>query len=251
MARLIVLGTASAVSNAEHDNTHFLLLGDQGSRILIDCGSNPITKLAQYGLSREDLDGMILTHFHPDHVGGVPLFLMQLWLTGRKTSLPIYGLHHCLHRVEVMMNNYQWETWPHFFPIYFQRVAEDDNVLLLENDDFRITAWPTRHFIPTIGLRIEVKTTGGVIGYSCDTEPIDSVTRLAQNVDLLIHEAAGKRIGHSSPTQAGQTATQAGAKRLALIHYDVRANVADLIDEARTSFDGPVEVAQDYSEYTI
>jgi ribonuclease Z len=176
---------------------------------------------------------------------------MQLWLTGRKRCLPIYGLHHCLHRVEAMMDNYQWETWPHFFPVSFTRIAEEPNVLLLDNDDFRITSWPTQHFIPTIGLRIEVKTTGSVIGYSCDTEPIDAVTRLAQDADLLIHEAAGHRIGHSSPAQAGQAAAQAGAKRLALIHYDIRADVAELMDEARTTFCGPVEVAQDYTEYTI
>lgn len=251
MARLIILGTASAVSNAEHDNTHFLLLGDQGTQVLIDCGSNPISKLAQYGISHDDLDGMVLTHFHPDHVCGVPIFLMQLWLKGRKQTLPIYGLHHCLHRVEAMMDSYQWETWPNFFPVQFERVAEGHNVLLLDNKDFRITSWPTQHFIPTIGLRIEVKTTGSVIGYSCDTEPVDTITSLAQDADLLIHEAAGNRAGHSSAAQAGQTATQAGAKRLALIHYDVRACTNQLMDEARTTFKGPIEVAQDYSEYTV
>jgi ribonuclease BN (tRNA processing enzyme) len=68
MARLIILGSASAVSDAEHDNTHFLLQGDHGSVILVDCGSNPIGKLSRHGIHFDQLSDLILTHFHPDHV---------------------------------------------------------------------------------------------------------------------------------------------------------------------------------------
>ncbi|HEX3053940.1 MAG TPA: MBL fold metallo-hydrolase [Aggregatilineaceae bacterium] len=253
MARLIILGSAGAVSDAAHDNTHFLLQGDQGSMVLVDCGSNPLHKLPRFGLQAHDLSDMILTHYHPDHVSGVPIMLMQMWLLGRSLPLHIYGLHHCLERVEDMMSSaYLWETWPGFFQVEFHRLPERSEQLVLDNADFRITSWPTKHFIPTIGLRIEVKTTGKVIGYSCDTEPIPNIVTLAQNVDLLLHEAAGSGYGHSSATDAGEIASEARAKRLVLIHYNViRADPRLLLDEASQVFSGPVELAEDYCEYEI
>ena len=143
-------------------------------------------------------------------------------------------------------------TWPGFFPVHFHRVPEQDNKLVLDNDDFRITSWPTRHFIPTIGLRIEVKTTGTVVGYSCDTQPIPNIVALARGADLLLHESAGEGYGHSSAAQAGEIATEAGAKRLLLVHYNVwDTDPRPLIDQASATYDGPVELAVDYCEYDI
>ncbi len=252
MARLIVLGSAAAVSDAEHDNTHFLLAGDRGSVVLVDCGSNPLGKLAQHGVHYDHLTDLILTHFHPDHVYGVPILLMQMWLMGRRKPLNVHGLHHCLQRIEAMMVAFMIETWPDFFPLVYHRLPERDQTPVLENADFRITAWPTRHFIPTIGLRVEVKTTDHVVAYSCDTEPIPAIIALAQDADLLLHEAAGAGFGHSSAAQAGEAATLASAKRLSLIHYQVvNTDPCLLLDEAQATFDGPVELAVDHTVYEI
>lgn len=251
MARLTVLGSAAAVSDAAHDNTHLLLQGDRGTTILIDCGSNPLPKLVRMGLGADDLTALILTHFHPDHVSGLMILLMQLWLMGRRTPLPIYGLHHCLQRVEITMQAAMWDTWPDFFEVQRVRLPEREDVLVLDNPDFRITAWPAAHYIPTIGLRVVIKPEERVLSYSADTAPTPIIERMAQGADLLIHEAAGETPGHSSAAQAGQTAASAGAKRLVLIHYDVRRAPEELLAEARTMFDGPVEVAQDGDVYEV
>ena len=45
MARVIILGTAGAVNNAQHDYTHFLLIGEEDSPVLVDAGSNPLDKI--------------------------------------------------------------------------------------------------------------------------------------------------------------------------------------------------------------
>ncbi len=249
MARVIILGSAAAVSDAEHDNTHFIIQGE-GSPILIDCGSNPLGKLHKLGINDETMQDVILTHFHPDHVSGFPNMLMQLWLLGRQMPLRIYGLNHCINRIEDMMLMFAWDTWPNFFPVPQHRILERPNAPVQENDDFRITAWPTKHFIPTIGLRIENKKTGRVLAYSCDTEPIPAIVELAQGADMLIHEAAGKGFGHSSARQAGVMATAAGAKSLYLIHYQVwNTDPTPLVAEARETFDGPVFLCEDFDIY--
>lgn len=253
MVRLIILGTAAAVSDAEHDNTHFLLQSDQGRAVLVDCGSNPLGKLARHGVHYEQLTDLILTHFHPDHVYGVPILLMQMWLMGRRAPLHVHGLHHCLYRFEEMVSAFMVDTWPDFFPLHLHCLPEQPDTLVLDDADFRIRAWPTRHFIPTIGLRIEVKASGQVIGYSGDTEPIPNIIALAQGVDWLLHEATGEGEGHSSAAQAGEMAALAGAQRLVLIHYPVgdETEPAHLLAEARAAFGGSVRLAQDHDVYPL
>jgi len=249
MARIIILGSAAAVNDAEHDYTHFIIEGESGP-ILIDAGSNPLGKMHKLGISDDSLQDMILTHFHPDHVSGVPNMFMHMWLLGRKSPLRIYGLNHCVIRVEDMMMGYSWDTYPNFFPVTFHRVLERGNAPVMENDDFVITAWPTKHFVPTIGLRILNKRSGKILAYSCDTEPIPALLELGHDADMLIHEAAGKGFGHSSARQAGEIASECRAKSLYLIHYQVwNTDPEPLVDEARETFDGPIHLCKDFDEY--
>ena len=251
MARLIVLGCAAAVSDEKHDNTHLLLEGDE-SVVLIYCGSNPVVKMKQFGIHYDRLTDMILTHFHPDHVYGVPILLMHMWLLGRKKALRVYGLNHCLERTEDMMHSFSWDTWPNFFPVAFHRVVERPGVLVMDNHDFHITSYPVKHYIPVIGLRIEVKSSGKIVGDSCDTEPVPNIIDIGRNADILLHESAGAEPGHSSAAQAGEMATEAGAKKLVLVHYNVwDTDPSVLVPEAQSTFDGPVELAQYYSTYEI
>jgi ribonuclease Z len=73
---------------------------------------------------------------------------------------------------------------------------------------------------------------------------------LARDADILIHEAAKNTPGHSSASQAGEIARQAGAKRLVLIHYRPAPHKFDRwVQEASATFGGPVELAQDFGEY--
>lgn len=103
--------------------------------------------------------------------------------------------------------------------------------------------------IPTLGLRVESKEDGKIIAYSCDTEPCDEVVQLAQGADILIHEAAGEFVGHTSSKQAAEVATKAGAKELYLIHYPTGEFWEDsLLDDARDSFAGEVKLAEDLME---
>src|SRR5690606_40013620 len=63
-----------------------------------------------------------------------------------------------------------------------------------------------------------------------------------------LHEAAGEGLGHSSAAQAGEIATEAGAQKLVLVHYNVwEADPSKLVPEARKTFNGPVELAVDYT----
>lgn len=248
MSKLIILGSASAIPDEKHDNTHMVLVGRE-KMVLIDCANNPFMRLRQAGLESDHLTDIVLTHFHPDHVSGMPSLLMQMWLTGRQRPINIYGLSDTLDRLKQLMGFYDWGTWPNFYQVNFFPISLGRMTLVLENQEFRIYASPVCHIVPTIGLRFEFCQTNKVLAYSCDTEPCPEVVQLAYGADVLIHESTGASFGHSSASQAGGIAAQAESASLYLIHYDVKnSNPQSLEAEARGTFNGPVALAEDFME---
>lgn len=245
MSKVIILGSSNAVPTQKAENTHMVVLGEERT-LLIDCVSNPIVRLEQAGVDFNRLTDIIVTHFHPDHASGIPLLLMDMWLLGRQKPLNIYGLHYTLDRVESLMNLYNWSEWPHFFPVVFYRLPSDEMTPVLSCNDFTVHASPVHHMVPNIGLRIKFASQK-VLAYSCDTEPCDEVVRLGTNADVLIHESTGESPGHSSAKQAGEVGAKAEAKKMFLIHYPTgKFERDDLIAQAKSAFDGEVELARDF-----
>jgi ribonuclease Z len=251
MIRLILLGTANAIPDMEHENTYMALAHERGV-VLVDCVGSTVVRLQQAGISLSEINDLILTHFHPDHVSGVPELLMSMWLDGRSDPLQIYGLEHCLDRLKKMMDLFDWKAWPGFFRVDFHCLSGTEGEVVIQNEQFRILASPVHHLVPTIGLRFEGIASGRVIAYSCDTEPCPEVIRLARNADILLHEASGCMSGHTSAEKAGEIACQAGARRLLLIHYSIKGSVlSDLVSEAKNTFQGDAGLAKDFMELEL
>ncbi|PWH15213.1 MAG: MBL fold metallo-hydrolase [Anaerolineae bacterium] len=251
MSEIIVLGASNAIPTPQGETTHLAICTGE-KIVLVDCGTNPLVRLEHARLDFQAISDLILTHVHPDHIGGLPLFLMDMWLLGRQTPLVIHGLAYTLERVEQMLDLFDWRTWPNFFPVEFHRLPEEEMTVLLESDSLRVYAAPVRHILPNIGLRFEFKRENKSAAYSCDTEPCPAVIRLAQNTDVLLHEATGNFRGHTSAAQAGEVATQAKAKQLYLVHHPTGKFLQnDPSEEARTTFAGPVILAHDMMRITL
>ena len=251
MERIIILGSASAVPSEDHENTHILVESGQ-HMLLVDCPGNPVVRLSQAGVDINQLTGIILTHFHPDHVSGFAPLLMSMWLVGRKQPITVYGLAPTIDRAEKMMDLYDWQQWPNFFPVNFVCIAEEERAVVINSPDLHLVASPVEHLVPTIGLRFEFLRQGKVVTYSCDTEPSQVVRRLAQGSDVLIHESTGSSKGHTSPELAGEIASQANAAALYLIHYPPQlVDAESLLARAKQTYPGPVYVAQDFQMIPI
>ncbi len=250
MAKIIILGTANAVSAEHNENTH-LLIQNGGRVILVDCVGSPIPRLARAGVQLNQITDLLLTHFHPDHVSATPLLLMDMWLLGRKQPLTVHGLTHTISRLQTMMDLYDWAQWPNFFPVQFNILAEADYIPVIQADDFRISATPVKHLLPTIGIRVDILSSQVSMAYSSDTEPCDAMVRMAKDTDVLIHEASGESMGHSSARQAGEIARESGAKSLYLIHYPPETPNETLIQAARETYAGPIRVTHDFMEISL
>jgi len=248
MAKITFLGTASAVPNKNHQNTHFVVESDKNT-ILVDCVGNPVVRLEETEINPLSITDLILTHFHPDHVSGVPLLLMDMWLMGREKALNIYGLNVVIDRIKQMMALFDWQEWLGFYPVKFHGLSDGEGMTLIKDENVSIVASNVAHMIPGMGCRMTFPD--GTLCYSSDTAPCDAVKRLAAGADILIHEATGQGEGHSSPEEAGEIARQAGVSKLILIHYPPISDQSELAERARENFQGEVIVAEDLMTVTL
>jgi ribonuclease Z len=100
---------------------------------------------------------------------------------------------------------------------------------------------------------------GRKIVYTGDTGASESIAELAENADLLIHEATFEdelkeraiEDGHSTPSMAAETAKQAGVKLLVLTHISARYKDADLLLEQAKKIFGNTEVAEDFLQLEL
>lgn len=248
MVELLFLGTANAVPDRDHENTHLLITSDDRV-IMVDCAGNPVSRLDQAGIDPITITDLILTHFHPDHVSGLPLLLLDLWLLGRTEPLKIYSLGDVVDRAVQMMNLFNWQDWDGFYPVVFHRVPAEEHAMIINEDALKAWASPTCHAIPSIGMRFEFKS--GSLCYSSDTGPCDAMVRLAEGVDILIHEATGEGHFHSSPEQAGEIAQKAGVGKLVLIHFATDISHEDWVRKAEMTFTGEVITAKERMTLSI
>jgi ribonuclease Z len=250
--RVVPLGVAAALPDASHVNSYLTVLGESGYW-LVDCADTPIARLQEAGVEPAQLSGVVITHFHPDHVYGLPAYLLGLFLLRLEhgyevNEVPIYARPEVLERVRSLVGLFDDQDWLDTLPLRYQSIEPRVGATVAECDDFVISATPSQHSIPSLALRFTGKGTGRSFVYSSDTAPSDGVVELARDADLLFHEATGDGPGHTRPKEAGEVARRAGVERLVLIHYPPE-KAQETLREARAAFAGSVELARAFTSY--
>ena len=92
----------------------------------MDCGVTTNTGLADVGIERDEIDVILISHFHGDHFGGIPLFLLAaLYEDERKRPLEIVGPPEIEARVRTLASamGHGLESHSQSFPLSFHEVA--------------------------------------------------------------------------------------------------------------------------------
>ena len=163
-----LLGTGAGFSGPERTTT-MLAFESGGHSVVVDCGGDVIQRLMASGVDPTGIEAFIVTHEHPDHVSGFPLFMEKIWLLGRRNPIDVYGIRPALdqaRRVWEAFNTGGWEGVPE---IQWNEVRLEAGAPVLSNERWRITAAPGIHGVPVIGIRVEDARGAGVCAYSCDT----------------------------------------------------------------------------------
>jgi ribonuclease Z len=230
-----LLGTGAGVSGPERTTT-MLAFESGGRSVVVDCGGDVIQRLMAAGLDPAGIEAIIITHEHPDHVAGFPLFMEKIWLLGRRHPIPVYGIRPALDQARRAWDAFRTGGWDGVPDIVEHEVRLEPGAQVLSDERWRITAAPGIHGVPVVGIRVEDTETGRVCAYSCDTAKSPDITEMSRGAVLLVHEGTGTtQGGHTTYVEAAEVARDAGAGKLVLVHLPPGVTDDDLT-EARAVF---------------
>lgn len=220
MVRLTVLGSGDAFGSGGRLHSAYLVEAP-GTALLVDCGPTVLQALKQLRIPTERLDGVLLSHLHGDHFGGVPFLLMDYrYDSVRRRPFCIAGPRDTERRVRelyaALYERSATEPPPH--PVVWQRIPAREPVTV---GGVRVTALPVPHApeLECFGYRLEVA--GRTIFYSGDTAWTDEFVAQARNADLFLCECSTweTRLDlHISYPEIAARAGGLGCKRLVLTH---------------------------------
>lgn len=248
MPQLHLLGTGAGLSDGSRTTT-MLAFQAEDAALVVDCGGDVVQRLLAAHVRLEGIEALVVTHEHPDHVSGFPLFMEKIWLAGRRRPIDVHGPAPALDQARRIWEAFDTSGWDGVPEIRWREVALEEGTELVSDERWRVTASPGTHAVPVIGLRVDDPAGGGAVCYSSDTERSEAITRLARGVDLLVHEATGGFGGHTSAVDAARVARESGAGRLVLVHLPPNLEDGDL-EEAREVF-ARTEPGQDGGRYTF
>lgn len=197
-------------------NTICTLISSEKYSIILDAG-NGIHKAASY-IRQEVPVYLFLSHFHLDHIEGLHILNKFHFSKG----LRIYGQKGTREVLETIVNEpftVPMDKLP--YPVEIHELSEGSNRI-----PFPLECRFLVHAFPTMGFRFELD--GKTIAYCPDTGVCESAVLLGRDADLMITECShkpGERSPawpHLNPQDAADMARKAGAKRLALTHFDAR-----------------------------
>jgi len=218
--QLRFIGCGDALGSGGRANTCFHVTGDSVN-FLIDCGASSLPALKRFDVARDGIDLILITHFHGDHFGGLPFFLLDAQFTRRTRPLVIAGprgIEARLIQVMEALFEHSSKTKQRF----------DLSIVALNPEESRrfgavkVTPYPVVHGEsggPFLAYRIEAE--GRIIAYSADTEWTEMLIPAARGADLFIAEAYYyDRIvkNHLSLTTLEARLSEINARRLILTH---------------------------------
>jgi ribonuclease BN (tRNA processing enzyme) len=248
-SRITILGSGTCVPSLVRNPCSFLMQTG-GENLLFDCGPGVMRRLLEVGVSIFDVSVIFLSHFHPDHIGELASFLFAMKYprpSGQKQPLTIVagrGFGIFFDRLKTVYGN-GIVLPPDLFKIIELDTDKPDRHSFA---GYTVTTMPVVHRPESLAYRI-VDAQGNILVYSGDSDVCDGLKRIATDADLMICEAAvpddQKVDGHLTPSLAGGIAQAAAVKRLVLTHFYPACEAADIENQCRSTYNGPIVLAQD------
>ncbi len=154
LVELVVLGSGGAVPSRERLTPSILVRDWLGNRLLLDAGEAAQLRLAEAGSSPTQLDAILLTHEHGDHVNGLAGLLMTMNLQGRERPLVLAGapaaLEFALEVLEATRERLGFE-------VVARPMRPGDELVLYESGGDRLVARAFRacHTVDALGFRLD------------------------------------------------------------------------------------------------
>lgn len=181
--KLKILGTGTATPSLERLSSSYLLLTNWGA-ILVDIGPSVVRRLLECGYGINDVDMIVLTHFHPDHTVDLATFLFASNYGEELRTKPLIllggkGLERFFRN---FVRLYRWIS-----PNTYELTITSLPAGALYLDGISITTCRVNHNPESIGLRVDEAAS---IVFTGDTGYARGLVALATGADLLVAECS-------------------------------------------------------------
>ena len=278
---LQILGSGGPLNGGGRASTSYLIWLASRPALLVDVGSGAMVNFARASADVRELDAVVITHLHPDHVSDLPALLWDAEVAGRNHPLKIFGpgsapgLFPPVDDFVVrlfgsggafpFMRDLLDRKSPFHVEVKTLDTSHAQTIPVYEADALRVTAYPVPHGkAPTVAVRVD--TRGFTVVFAEDQNGMDpQFAVFARDADILVlHVALGpngedhpfaKVIG--TPRALARLASEAHAKRVILSHLMAfpsadptakafsLANPAALLQTFYAAYPGKVSIAED------
>jgi ribonuclease BN (tRNA processing enzyme) len=231
--KLTVVGSGDAFGSGGRFNTCFML-ETGSSRVLVDLGASSLVALRARGIEPNSIDGIILTHLHGDHFGGLPFLLLDAqFLSRRERPLVIAGPPGSRDRIDAAMEVFfpRSTGTPWRFPWEVVEIAPGvkSNVLGLAMVSAEVI-----HPSGAPSTAVRLSDGRSTFTYSGDTEWTEALIPIAEQADFLIiecYEYERPVTGHISWSRLKTRLDALKARRIMITHMN--PSMLAHADEAR------------------
>lgn len=250
---LTVLGCSGSVPAAESSASGYLVRAE-GASVVLDLGNGTFGALQRY-LDPFALDGLVLSHLHPDHcadVSALTVYRRYHPTPPQLAPLPLYGPPDAAERlVAAYAPNAAERETTDLSDVYSFRSYRGTSRI----GPFELRAAPVDHPCEAYALRLH--HAGRTLVFSGDTGPCRQLVELATGADVLLAEASwvdrpdNPPGVHMSGRDAGAAAAAANVGRLLITHVPPWTDREQVLAEARAAFSGPTELVYPGAHYEI
>jgi ribonuclease Z len=234
--RIAICGSSAPLPSARRAKACVAVFAG-GRFYLVDIGPESVENLVLWGIPLSSIGGVLLTHFHSDHIGDLGELNLQTWAGGRQAPLAVYGGPGVESVVEGFNDAYRLDqgyrtahhgepvmppaTWPmRAHPVTLEgepTPAKNRTGVVLDDGALRITAIEVDHapIAPAYAYRFDYK--GRSVVVTGDLKFHAPLAKAAQGADALVSEA----IALSMTRAIGEGAREAGRDRTAAIMHDI------------------------------
>ncbi len=282
--RVIACGTGMPTARPSQAAACFLVELGNGDKFLFDIGTGSAERIAALQIPYNFLDKLFLGHLHTDHFGDLASLFVGGALSGRQKPLRVWGPsgdkpeRGTKYAVERMREMVTWDLAGRQGLVdergYHIEVEEFDykgeNQIVYKENGVTIRSWPAIHSLDG-PVSFSLEWNGLKFVFGSDTYPNKWFVKYAKNADLAIHECfvavpsliekfkftpqtallVGTQV-HTPPEGFGKVMSMIKPRMAVAYHFfkdfDTTASINDRI---RSTYDGPLSLAQDYMVWNV
>ncbi len=212
---------------------------------VVDAGSGSAATARLSGIPLDKLRGILLSHYHSDHISDIGDFNFNSWVAGRPAPLQIIGPEGVDRIVEGLNITYELDRGyrvahhgaellnPELGVLHSRTIGED---VIVDEDGLRITAFEVSHppIEPAYGYRLDYGGRSVVI--SGDSLVTDKIVELSDGADVVLHDAMALQLVQGAEAMS----RGAGNTRLATMLHDIQDYHATTADLARLAAEADI-----------